>query len=1300
MKKSITTAVLLLLAIVLLSTQATAQTSNATLGGTVADATGALIPGVEVTAKNVATGIVNTTITNESGAYQFASLQTGSYQVSAALAGFQTATNNSVTLGGSEQVRLNFVLRVGDLTTTVDVTADVEGGALITTSSSIGTVLPEMQVRELPTGDRNVLELLRGVGGAGPTEGDIDGYFAGGRISQVVVSRDGFNVSAGRYNQGTFSTTYTSSDLVEEVKVTTGTVDAEASRGSGQVQMVTRSGTNQYRGSIFWNNRNSRFDSSNWFSNFNGATRDWQNRNQFGGRLGGPIIKNKTFFFVLVDEQRFVAKESFVGTVLTAPARQGLFRYFPTVDNANVLQTGPTVDRQGNPLDPRPAANQTLPLQTINLFAYDPNRPGFDPTGYMSSVIARMPLPNDYTVGDGLNTAGIRFTRRIYGRDQSDGFTYDENNRDQVNLRIDHNFNSAHKASFVYTYERGMNHTTQAGVMQWPGGFDGANRKFPRLYNFSLVSTVSNVVNELRIGYRAHKIQSWAPWYVGREGYTGEVTEESAKEAFSLLPKFNGLSAQVVPLFYGQGYMQFSSGFGSTRGSWSPLLSYGDTVSWIKGKHSFKAGGEFRRDRTDGWNDNNFTPYITIGAGNFTSPITPTTAGITGLTNNNSTNARNLLYNLAGSVDNIRQGFDLVSSSGPLAFKGYQDGITLKKRDWRANEFSGFFKDDWKVTSNLSLNLGVHYEWFGVPYEGRGLAGRVVNGFQGLCGIGCGALTTVELVGKNSPNPDAKLFNDDWNNLAPSFGFSYSIPGLGKQTILRGGYGISYTGAMIKGAMGAGGLDAGGGTLPGLAGISGGNGLTYTQATYWNLANVVLPFAPQFQPLAAVPLTDPRTLTMNMYEPNRVSPYVQNFNLSIQRQITGTLTLDVSYVGSKGSKLFGRNDLNYTKIQGAFLDAFNTTRAGGNAPLFDQMLMGMNIPGAGVVNGTTVTGSQALRLYTNTRTFLANGSVGGLANFLNTSTTITNRGGGYIRNSGQFPEDYIVFNPQFSSVGVNGNLSNSTYHSMQIQVTKRLSHGITNRTGYTWSRTIGLSDDDNNVAARDPLNRNLDKSVLGYHRTHNLTSNGTLELPFGPNRAFLNSAPAWVSRIVERWQLGGVMAWSSGGPLTLSAGSLTNIYQQATNTPMILGEMPEGKVTRMSDGSLPNYFPTLTLGAAGSDPGRSAVTGTNSLATFYTNRAILDASGNPLLINPGPGQVGTVGIRTIEGPGRFTFDMNLLKKVAVSENKEFEVRVDMVNVLNHPVFGNPNVDINSASFGRISTAGDGRRFTIGARLNF
>src|SRR2546426_2222256 len=434
--------------LLVLSTHIFAQTSNATLGGTVSDATGALIPGVSITATNTGTGIVTTVVSNDAGAYQFASLQTGTYKISAELPGFRTQSYNDVTLGISQEVRLNFPLQVGSVAQAVEVTATADT-LIATTSSSIGSVLPDHQMRDLPLGGRNVLDLLRTAGGVsnsisgttsndGATAGDT-GYFAGGRLSAVNTTRDGFVVSDGRYNFGAFSATFTSPDLVEEVRVITAPVDAEVGRGSGQVQMVTRSGTNQFRGSLFWTNRNSALDASNWFNNFNGAKKDYENRNQFGGRLGGPIIKNKTFFFFLVDEQRDIFRQNFVGVVLTPLARQGIFRFFPGVDNQNSTQNNPTVDRNGNPLKP---ANATGDLQQFNVFtrpdgtARDPNRPGLDPSGFIqNTLLARMPMPNDYTVGDGLNTAGIRFTRRIGGLDFPDGQGYDTN-RDQINWRL------------------------------------------------------------------------------------------------------------------------------------------------------------------------------------------------------------------------------------------------------------------------------------------------------------------------------------------------------------------------------------------------------------------------------------------------------------------------------------------------------------------------------------------------------------------------------------------------------------------------------------------------------------------------------------------------------------------------------------------------------------------------------------------------------------------------------------------------------------------------------------------------
>src|SRR5262245_12146511 len=247
MKRLVAVALLLVCAFF---TNTFAQSTNATLGGTVSDASRALIPGVTVTATNTQTGIVTTVVTNETGAYQFASLQTGVYKVTAELPGFQTQGYSDVTLGVAQQVRLNFSLQVGAQTQQVEV--NVAADTLIaTTSSSVGTVLPEYKLRDLPLPTRNALDLV------GITAATLGGSLAGSRTVAVNTVRDGVPVSDGRYDVGVSASTYVSPDLVEEVRVIVAPADAEMGRGSGQVQMATRSGTNQYRGSVFWTNRNS-----------------------------------------------------------------------------------------------------------------------------------------------------------------------------------------------------------------------------------------------------------------------------------------------------------------------------------------------------------------------------------------------------------------------------------------------------------------------------------------------------------------------------------------------------------------------------------------------------------------------------------------------------------------------------------------------------------------------------------------------------------------------------------------------------------------------------------------------------------------------------------------------------------------------------------------------------------------------------------------------------------------------------------------------------------------------------------
>src|SRR5262245_20469940 len=342
----------LLLCSLLVSLNVFAQSTNATVGGTVQDASGAFIPGVTVIATNTATGIVTTVVSNEAGAYQFASLQPGTYEFKAELPGFQTATVKTFPLGGAQQARLNFTLQVGAAAgTTVDVSVAADA-LLATSSNSVGAILPEYKFRDLPLPVRDVFGLVAATAGVQGSGDQMIGNFAGGRLSAANTTRDGINVSAGRFEDGAWSLTYTSPDLVEEVKVVVAPVDAQTARGSGQVSMVTRSGTNQFRGSAFWTNHNSALDASNWFNNFNKVAKSYDNKNQYGFRLGGPIIKNKTFFFVLFEGQRDLKREFATGNTLTPMAKQGIFRFFPGADNANFNSSNPTVDFFGNPVRP------------------------------------------------------------------------------------------------------------------------------------------------------------------------------------------------------------------------------------------------------------------------------------------------------------------------------------------------------------------------------------------------------------------------------------------------------------------------------------------------------------------------------------------------------------------------------------------------------------------------------------------------------------------------------------------------------------------------------------------------------------------------------------------------------------------------------------------------------------------------------------------------------------------------------------------------------------------------------------
>src|SRR5207244_4417936 len=261
---------------------------------------------------------------------------------------------------------------------TVEVVADTSV-SLATTTASVGDVLPEVEVRSLPVPLRDVLQLISSTAGTGPERS-----FGGMGIRAVNFNRDGIVINDTRYGVGSDfqgqNATYVSSDLVEEVQVVTAAADAEAANGSAQVRLQTRSGTNQYHGVLFYANNNSALNANDWFNNQKGAPKSYLNQTQYGGRLGGPIIKNKAFFFVLIDNQRYLAKQNTNSIVFTNLARQGIFRYSSGRRNANAQAASPSVDYAGNSL---------YPLTSFNLFSdvKDPFRTGMTTVPYWRDVL-------------------------------------------------------------------------------------------------------------------------------------------------------------------------------------------------------------------------------------------------------------------------------------------------------------------------------------------------------------------------------------------------------------------------------------------------------------------------------------------------------------------------------------------------------------------------------------------------------------------------------------------------------------------------------------------------------------------------------------------------------------------------------------------------------------------------------------------------------------------------------------------------------------------------------------------------
>ena len=1443
-----------LLSYMLLSTMSFGQGASASLTGTITDTSDAVIPGAVVVVRNVDTGVETRTTSSNTGTYNFPNLQTGNYTVTAEAPGFSNAVRNDVRLGLG-QARLNLSLAVAGTITEVSVTGTSES-VLLEAGSSTGTVLQEGVVSDLPLVSNDVMDLINIMGGVVQSEDPIfsnfQQTFAGVQSGNINVSRDGISVSEVRWSSGVVSPSRINPDMVGEFRMILSPVDAELGRGAGQVQITTRSGSNNFHGSGAWNIQNTALDAREFGAKRDNQDPTWRNLNNYTISVSGPIIKNKTFFFATWDHQLVREKMSIRATSLTNCARKGIYRYFDGYAPANALADNgfventeanrllglvparPSVNVDGTPAytwqsrvtgntvtqgegdlifqsvlgDLSTTAYNQIASDPVNCSQYDASlafsnasfnnawsragiRDSFDQSGYVQRFMGMVPEANAFDIGDGLNIAAYKWTRTVKGANTVYGVGQDSEKK-AVSMRIDHNINANHRLSGTYSYDYTIG---EDSMPSWNNeySFGGHIIRKPQSFTVGLTSTLSPyLLNEFRFGMSRTLADIYDPLRASPDGL-GKVLND-------LLPVSSQLPVVVGydNLGFSPGYdwvtMAFIAGnpvshpFGSMSvqgGSWGGednRWTASDTVTWLKGAHSFKSGFEVRLQKSmqtanseGGFVASSMYPSVSGGVMN-TSGYQNDEFGWTNLTTNPTTgapmpdgtgmagmeaqgqggygNVRNLLNWFSGSVAEIQQ-FFYAADAKTRSWNDYLAGQNYQKVDLRNREFAFFFKDDWKATNDLTLNLGVRWEYYGAPWENQGMSVALVGGSQALWGP-CGAsnfgdfmpanpsgncggsLAAYQFVGPNSPNSNLSVWNKDMNNWAPHVGFSYQLPWLGKGlTTLRGGYSISYTNIAQ--------FDAYAGVMSKVPGTQyrqtvGGNEYTYLTLNDLLVNNYngrqILPLAApddefyganRIQVLG-VQNTDARSATLNVYDDNIRTPYIQNVNLSLTRQVANILTVDVRYIGTFSRKLIGTRNINAANfINNGLFDLLAAARRGEDPAELDALIPSGTLMASfdwETFQPIPISGAEQLRTHFDWATFsgqntnLATGNFSEIANYLATANGVlqvpSGTRGGVLRAGGA-PENYIYANPQFAAANLTTNRLTANYHSMQAQVTLRPTRGLSFQSTYTWSRNLARQ-------AEIPDQRTGENRyyLSNQHRSHTLNTYGSYELPFGANGFLLRDASGAIKKAVEGWQLSWILSLSSGLP-----GSVTGASTMWGNTDPVLvrpdlWDNKAGKVT-WEDGAYNGYFfGDKYIRVTDPQCNNTNIVGPSLQALCANGMKALALRSNPdtiVIRNAMPGEVGNMKPNSLTGPGRWNFDMAMSKSVEFMEGKRIEVRVDAQNIFNHPTpsnsafawnarftqISNPDFALQGSqleNFGVLSTKGGHRTFQAKIRLSF
>ena len=1098
----------LALVVCVCSNSAFAQGSGTTtLSGVVTDTDGGVIPGASVIVKNDATGVTYETVSSSTGAFSVPSLDAGTYSATVSLSGFKTAVVSNIRILTATPASITVKLDVGALTETVEVKAS---SALVQTqSTAVTSTMAIEQLRQLPLVSRNALYSLAFLPGVETTDGPRGAIISGLPNNTVSITIDG--VSTGNQFQNTdgfFSMVTPRLDAIEEITVTGATPGAGSGNGSVNVAFTTRSGTNQFSGSVYDTIRDPRLNSNYYFNKINGLEKNDVKLQTYGGRLGGPIVipglydgHNKAFFFVNMEHQYQPSQASRTRTILNPDAQNGVFTY---------LVGG----------QPRTVNLYTVAAATNQTATPDP---------FVAGLLTKI-RQSTTTTGSVSTPAGqTNFQEFAYQSSSS-------NNQYAPTARVDYNLTSNHRLGGSYQFQRFLSKPDLLNNADppFPGftnqGFQTSWRTVGALWLRSTLS--SNMVNEVRGG-----------WQTSPNNFFGNITRDQ---------------------FENQGFyrLNFPNPFTDPGGQNNPAprntpnYSLENTLSVQRGAHSFSLGGSWLRIEHR-QNDMNVVPELVFGVDQTFDPANAmfNTTNFPGASNTVLTEARNVYSVLTGRITSVTGTARLDAATGKYVYLGNLYQVS------RMDSFDLYAQDSWRLTPALTFNYGLRYDaqlpftpvtntWStttvadlcGISGVGNGPGGRLCNMFQpGVQPAGAVTAPTYQRF-----EPGAKPMKTDWNNVGPTAGLAWRpdvqggwlrrLLGDPEQATLRAGYSMTFGLERMQRFTDRYANNPGG-TTPATR--------NYTTGFPIGQGPLLLRESNRLGPPAFVtepvyPIVATAANNVNLFDPNIKTPYVHQYSAGFQRSIGRDMAFEVRYVGNRNRNAWlnenwnGEENIYETKFLDEFKLAQQNLRAnvlGGQAnrgfaytglpgtsplPIYLAYFSGLPASQAGNTAAYTSTNFSNTAWTTHLGAFEPDPQ--DAANDLHANTTFRQNA-----ITAGLASNFFVMNPAVGQTNIVRSVGGTRYNALQLDLRRRFTQGLLISANYTYARRQELSspvnsDDINNPG--DTFHRDriyLDDTSV----PHAFKTQWTWQIPVGRDRRFGTGMNGFLNALLGNWEFSG-----------------------------------------------------------------------------------------------------------------------------------------------------------------------------------